>query len=97
MEIIVLVHVGQALESLIHNIPNLMLRKQPLALFHQLINIKIEVLKDEMERGFFKDDFVELHDVGVVQFHERLDLALGDAGVPFVVFLFHFFYGDDFT
>ena len=41
MEIVVLVHICKTLQGLEHNVPDLVLRKKPLALLHKLVHIHV--------------------------------------------------------
>jgi hypothetical protein len=63
MEIILFVHVSESLQSLVHNIADEVLWKQFFSLFHKLVHVHVQKLKDEVECIPFQNDFVELDDV----------------------------------
>lgn len=97
MKVVVLVHVSQPLQGLKHNISNLVFTEEFLPFLHELVDIDVEVFKDEVEYVLVENDFVELNDVGVRQLHEGLDLSQTDALIPLVVLLLHLLYGHDLT
>ena len=97
MQVVVLVHVGEALEGLEHNVPDHLLGEQFSSLAHQLVHIQVEVLEDEVKRVLLKTNLVKADDVRVRQLQQRLDLLLVDALVPPIVLLLHLLNGHDFT
>ena len=89
VKIILFVHVGQALECLKHDIADNMLREQLPTILHDLKYILIQVLKHKVQGLVFKDDFLQIYDVGVRQLYQRLHLLLVHAGRPLIVALLH--------
>ena len=49
MQVVVLVHVGQSLQRLKHNVPDHLLGEELASLTHQLVHIEVEVLEDELK------------------------------------------------
>ena len=97
VQIVVLVHVGQTLQGLKHDVPDHLLRKKLLSLAHELVDVEVEVLEDEVEGVLLQTDFVKADNIRVRQLQQRLDLLLVDALVPPVVLFLHLFYRHDFT
>mmetsp|Transcript_124915 Transcript_124915/g.303364 ORF Transcript_124915/g.303364 Transcript_124915/m.303364 type:complete len:290 (-) Transcript_124915:69-938(-) len=85
----VLVHEGQALEDLEHDVADLRLREVLLACLHQLVQVLLHVLEHEEELVILTDHFLELDNVGVVELLEALDLAQLHALFPRVELLLH--------
>ena len=62
-----------------------------------MVDIEIEILKDEVQGVALETDFVEAHDVRVRKLEQRLNLLLVDALVPSMVFFLHLFDSNDLT
>ncbi len=60
MKVVVLMHVGKTLKRLKHDVPDLMLTKKPPSFFHDLVDIHVKILKNEVQGSLFQYDFVEL-------------------------------------
>ena len=97
MQIVLLVHVSKALHRLEHDVANLVLWEKLSSLFHELVHVEIEILKDEVQCVLLQDYFIELNNVRMGQLHERLNFFLVDALVPPVILLLHFLDRHDFT
>ena len=97
MEVVVLVHVGETLQRLKHNVSDLVLREETLPILHQLVHVLVKVLEHEVQNILLQDHFVQLDYVWMMEFHERQNLPEADALIPLVVLLLHLFYGHDLT
>lgn len=95
VEVVLLVHVGEALESLKEYVSDDVLRKQFPAVLHDFENILVEVLEDEVKRLVLQDDLLEVYDVRMGQLDQGLHFLLVHAGIPPVVALLHLLYGND--
>ena len=65
MKVILLVHVGQTLQGLVHDVADEVLREEFLALLHQLVHVHVQKFKNEVQGVPLKHHLVQLHDVGV--------------------------------
>lgn len=92
MEESLAMHVSQCLQGLICNISHLLMRQSSLLLL-KLVDIPIEILKNEVELIVLLDKFKQLHYVRVMQFGENADLVEVDAFVPILVVSLHSLYG----
>ena len=92
-----LVHVGEALQGLEHDVANHLLGEELSSLTHQLINVQVKVFEHKMKGVLLEAHFVKPDDVRVGQLQQRLDLLLVDALVPPMVLLLHLFDRHDFT
>jgi hypothetical protein len=70
MEVIVLVHVGETLQRLKHDIADLVLREESLPILHQLVHVLVKVLEYEVQDIFLQDHLVQLDYVWMMEFHE---------------------------
>ena len=68
MEESVLVHKGQPLEDLIHDVADGGLGEVPVACAHELVEVAIHELEDEEELVVFAYDLFQLDNVRVIQF-----------------------------
>jgi hypothetical protein len=72
---------------------------EPPALFSGIIvNLKQVVLQKieyKVQLIIYPEDLVQTYQIGVLQLPERLDLSELDALIPVMIFLLHFFDGDD--
>ena len=91
MEEAVPVHVRQTKHSLEHDAFDLLLRELLCSIFHQLVDVLLHVLKDEIQVVIHTNHFFELDDLWMVQFSKRLDLSKGHALLPRVELLLHLF------
>ena len=58
MEIILLVHVGQTLKCLEHDIPDHLLRKQLPPLTHKLVHVQVKVFENEVQHILLQVDLI---------------------------------------
>lgn len=86
-------HIGQSLQSLKYDITNFMMRYFSFFL-NQLINIFMQILKDEVKLIFFFDKLKQLYYIRMMQFRQNTNFIQINAFVPIFVFMLHFFYCD---
>ena len=72
------------------NVANHVLRKQLPAILHHFKHVLIQVFKYEMQCLILENYLLQIHDVWVRQFYQRLHLLLVDAGIPPAITLLHF-------
>ena len=58
MQIVLLVHVGQPLKRLEHDVSYHLLWEQLPPLPHELVNVQVKIFKDEVEHILLKINFV---------------------------------------
>ena len=92
MEVVLLVHVRETLQRLKHYVTNHQFWKQLFPILHQLVYVHVEELKHKVQSATIEDHFIQLYDVWMTEFHQRLNLFLVDALVPLGVLLFHTLY-----
>lgn len=88
MEVSLSVHICQCLEGLVCNISHLLVRESTFFLL-KLVDIAIEVLKDEVELIIFFDEFEQLYYVGVMQFGEDAHFIESYTLIPILVLALH--------
>jgi len=84
-----LVHVRERLERLEHDVAHGGLAELLGAVLHHLLDVLVELLEDHVEFVVGSDDLLELHDVGVSDLAQGLDLAQVDALLPAEELLLH--------
>ena len=87
-----LMHVRKSLQSLVHYRLNLGLWKFPCTVFHQLVNVLFHVLEDKVKVVINSDDFFQFHNVGMVEFAQRLNFTQSHTLLPRIELLLHLLY-----
>lgn len=91
-----LVAVQQCLQDLVHDVLGLAQVHGIPFLVEVLFEVRVEILEDQVELILAVDDFLELHDVGMIHFLQQAHLSQSGARQPFIaVFDLHFFQGDN--
>ena len=65
MQVVLLVHVSQALQGLKHYVAYQLLREKLTPFSHQLIHVQVQVLKYELQSVLLEADFIEAHNIRV--------------------------------
>jgi len=78
----VFVHIGESEDGLVHDGLDFRFVKTFLLVLHELVDVLFHVFKNKVEVIVDPDDFLELDDLLVVKFAERLYLAEGHALLP---------------
>ena len=91
----VFVHVGEALEYLVHEVADFVLRHGPLEVLGVLVQIAFHVFEHKEELVVFTNDLFQFDDVRVVELLQRLHLSQLHALLPRVKLLLHALDGGD--
>ena len=75
MEEAVFVHVGKAQHGLVHDRLDFLLGEGLFTVFHKLVDVLLHVLENEVEIVINANDFLELHNLAVIELAERLDFS----------------------
>ena len=67
MQVVLLVHVGEALEGLEHDVANHLLREELSSLLHELVDVEVQVFKDEVKVAFLQNDLIQLNNIWMRQ------------------------------
>lgn len=65
VQVVVLMHVAEALEGLENYVPDQLLREEFAPLTHQLIYVQVQVLENELQCVLLETDLVEAHNIGM--------------------------------
>ena len=94
MEEAVFVHVGEALQGLVNDALDLIFRERLGPVLHKLVDVLLHIFKNEVQVIVNSNNFLQLHDLVVIQFAKRFDLTQGHALFPGVKLFLHLLDGD---
>ena len=94
MEVPVLMQISDGVQNLIDPVLHPGLGEVPIAVLYLLIQVLLHVLEHEVQLVVLANDFLQLHDVGVVQLAQGLHLTKGDGLLPAVELTLHLLDGN---